>query len=153
MWDERFKNPPSSYGDLFVLVCVHGSASGVVRWGEHPSQAAQIPSRRRIELHPNTSGGLCMSFSSEEISDVVRAWTRCHAPPCDDLIEYLKFETQGHVGMLELVLQHLKGKASDNHVLPLSSLQYHELTSNFPGRPSSSKFYPMGWCIVSSILI
>lgn len=49
-WEERFKNPRNNYGDLFVLVCVHGSASGTVKWGTHRSQAAQVPMRRRIEL-------------------------------------------------------------------------------------------------------
>ncbi len=164
MWEDLFKNPnPSNTGaDLFVLVCVHGSADGVLEWGDEPGQGAEIESHRRIELrsrvrkgsiaapemHSNggfnddemTPGSLCMLLSSVDIQEVVKEWTNSHVPALqigDDLIEYLKFETQGHAGMLVSVLNHLSRMESSDLVLPLQSLPLSRANL----LPGSSKFF------------
>ncbi|KAL9126604.1 MAG: hypothetical protein Q9175_007890 [Cornicularia normoerica] len=105
MWEERFKNPDDAGNALFVLVCVHGSADGMVQWGSDLSEASQIESHRRIELRGES---LCMLLSSLEIREIVGLWAKQHPFQIgSNLIEYLIFETQGHAGMLQMVLKHL----------------------------------------------
>ena len=134
MWDELFKNPDQRRNPYFVLVCVYGSASGTVQWGSSPSEASEIESHRRIELHSNVPDGPRMLLSSQEIREMVRIWANEHEPPFqhqDDVIEFLEFETQGHAGMLGRLLKHLSRMAQDDHVLSLPSAAYRELTGLF----------------------
>lgn len=153
MWEEHFKNPDDAGNALFVLVCVHGSADGIVQWGSDLSESSQIESHRRIELRGE---GLCMLLSSLETREIVGSWAKQHPFQIgSDLIEYLIFETQGHAGMLQMILKHLSKMSSSEHVRISPSSHCSELTTLFfsPVWPRSSKFSDIGWCILSSILV
>ena len=125
MWEKLFKNPDHTGKALFVLLCAHSSADGTFEWGFDLSQAATIPLHRRIKQHPNAPGRLCTLLLPQEIGEVVKIWAagRVHPFQIDpDVIEYLEFETQGHAGMLQMVLRHLSNIADGNQVLMTSSL-------------------------------
>lgn len=129
MWEERFKNPDDAGNALFVLVCVHGSADGMVQWGSDLSEASQIESHRRIELRGES---LCMLLSSLEIREIVGLWAKQHPFQIgSNLIEYLIFETQGHAGMLQMVLKHLSKMFSSERVRIFPSSHCSELTTFF----------------------
>lgn len=126
MWDEYFKNPREGTGPRFVLVCVHGSAEGLVEYGDLPSSSTRISAEKRIELYPNESGGQKILLSQPEILQIVQMWCSQRKYSFDsEVVDYFEFETQGHAGVLGLLLDHLTRKAND--VLSLPSLLYYRL--------------------------
>ena len=65
-----------------------------------------------------------MLLSSSEIEQAVDKWAtsvKPHFQTGSDVIEYLKFETQGHAGMLGRVLMYLASMVNNHYVRPLPS--------------------------------
>lgn len=95
--------------DLFVLVCVYG-AVGVssIRHPNIESQAQRMHSLHRVELRPTLPGSPCMLFQREEVEVVVRKFaTRQKCKLESGVVEYIYSATNGHPGMVGLLLSHL----------------------------------------------
>lgn len=95
---------------LYVLVCVYG-ATGVSRI-RHPnieSQAQRMHALQRIELRPTLPGNPCMLFQREEVAYMVMKFAyQAHLKLENGVIEYLYKATDGHPGMVGLLISHLE---------------------------------------------
>ena len=118
MWDRLFKNEPAGLKSCYLLICVHGSSDGTHRWGNLQSQSAKIPSNRRIELYPTSTGGLQMLLNKQEIRQLVDRWAEKHSPraKCEQSVyDFIESETQGHVGVISKLLHDVQ-EAAKNEV-------------------------------------
>ncbi len=114
MWEEQFKDGVRDKNNHFLLVCVYGAASGRNSWGRAASQSATIQPESRIELLPHAPHMLQVRMVKEEVHEVIRRWAASRVIPIDcheSTFEFLWYETQGHPGVLKLVLEfiNLKG--------------------------------------------
>lgn len=95
--------------DLFVLVCVYGAAG--VSYKRDPnveSQAQRMHALQRVELRPTTAFGLCMLFRKEEVDLMVRQFAVFnHYQLGPGITEYIYSATDGHPGMVGLLLSHI----------------------------------------------
>ena len=92
----------------FVLVCVYG-ADGVsrIRNPNVESQARRMHALHRIELRPSMRGNPCMLFKREETANVIQKWAITHGFRLEDgVLEYFHSTTDGHPGMVGLLLKH-----------------------------------------------
>ena len=108
MWADLFKNPDRQ-DDFFVLVCSYGSAKGVYQYGPEDAESVQIPPGRRVELFP-TDNKLQLLLSTCEIRQVVHEWhLKLEGIVLDpDVYDFLETETEGHAGMLSMLLKYLE---------------------------------------------
>lgn len=93
---------------LFVLVCLYGAA-GVshIQDPSIESQALLMHSMHRIELRA-MHGGPRMLFRREELSFIIQNFATVNGYQLEDgVIEYLYSATDGHPGMVGLLLSHL----------------------------------------------
>jgi hypothetical protein len=91
---------------LFVLVCVYG-ADGIshLRDPMVESRALRMHSLHRIELRPFVRGGPRMLFQPEEVETIVSNFATVHHLQLEDgVVEYLLSATDGHPGMIGLLL-------------------------------------------------
>ncbi|KAF2106486.1 hypothetical protein BDV96DRAFT_607363 [Lophiotrema nucula] len=95
---------------LFVLVCVYG-ATGVnsKRDPKIESQAQRMHALHRVELRPSTSSTLCMLFRKDEVASIVEKFATLHSYGLGEgVVDYLYTATDGHPGMVGLLLSHIK---------------------------------------------
>ncbi|KAL9615668.1 MAG: hypothetical protein Q9160_009346 [Pyrenula sp. 1 TL-2023] len=95
---------------LFVLVCVYG-ATGVsrVRDPDIESQAQRMHALHRIELRPTMPGSPCMLFRQEEVAYIIRKVATLNQYQLENgVIEYLYRATDGHPGMVGLLISHFE---------------------------------------------
>ncbi|CAL8581969.1 hypothetical protein XPA_007650 [Xanthoria parietina] len=121
MWEEQFKDGVRDKNNHFLLVCVYGAASGRNSWGRAASQSATIQPESRIELLPHAPHMLQVRMVKEEVHEVIRRWAASRVIPIDcheSTFEFLWYETQGHPGVLKLVLEFINLKG-------LSVIAYH----------------------------
>ncbi|KAF2872276.1 hypothetical protein BDV95DRAFT_593681 [Massariosphaeria phaeospora] len=94
---------------LFVLVCVFG-ATGVSSYYDPDieSQALRMHALHRIELRPSTSSSLCMLLRQDEVAFMVNKFATVHGYQLHNRVaEYLYSATNGHPGMVGLLLDHV----------------------------------------------
>ncbi|KAI9666281.1 MAG: hypothetical protein M1821_004216 [Bathelium mastoideum] len=94
---------------IFVLVCVYG-ATGISRIREPniESQAQQMHKLQRIELRPSMYGNPCMLFRKEETAQVMEKFAiDKHCKLEDRTVEYIHSATDGHPGMVALMIMHV----------------------------------------------
>ena len=104
------KNHNTRSKSSFVLVCVYG-ATGVLSFSNAniESRALNIDSMQRIELRPSISCRTHMLFSLEETKVVVGKWALSNRFELEKgTEEYLQAATEGHPGMVGLVLKYLE---------------------------------------------
>ncbi|KAL9080215.1 MAG: hypothetical protein Q9157_000998 [Trypethelium eluteriae] len=107
-WTDLVKNHNTRHQDIFVLVCVYG-AHGVshTRDPNIESQALRMHSLHLIELRPSKPGHPCMLFKFEETVVVVDKWAIEHEFQLEDGVHrYLHRATDGHPGMIGMLLNH-----------------------------------------------
>jgi len=104
------KNHHSTTGNsLFVLVCVYGAA-GVshIREPNVESQAQRMHALQRVELRPSTCFSLCMLFRQDEVALIVKKFAvRNECELGEGIARYLYEATDGHPGMVGLLLTHI----------------------------------------------
>ncbi|KAL8854175.1 MAG: hypothetical protein Q9221_001098 [Calogaya cf. arnoldii] len=108
MWDNLFKGPPRTEDNApyFILLCLY-------EWGPIESQSATIPIKRRIELLAQPPHPLGIRMDQTECRWVISLWAKSHEPPAaydDDMVEFLWYETEGHAGVLGLMLTYIKDR-------------------------------------------
>ncbi|KAL9616924.1 MAG: hypothetical protein Q9160_008237 [Pyrenula sp. 1 TL-2023] len=109
-WSQTLKNHHTRQQSLFILVCLYG-AVGVSRMREPnaESQALLVDRLQRVELRPFTLGRPCMLFKPEETADTVQKWAITNKlQVMDGVSEYLHAATDGHPGMVGLILAHFR---------------------------------------------
>ena len=107
-WTHLKNHHQTRQQSLYVLVCVYG-AVGISRMREPnvESQALQMHSLQRIELRSSTPGAPCMLFRPEEVDIMVRKFaTYVNLQLEPGVAEYLYHATDGHPGMIGLLLGH-----------------------------------------------
>jgi hypothetical protein len=95
---------------LFVLVCVYG-ADGIshLRDPMLESQAMRMHSLPRIELRSFVRGGPRMLFQPEEVETIVNNFATIHHLQLEDgVVAYLLSATDGHPGMIGMLLTYLQ---------------------------------------------
>ncbi|KAF5872317.1 uncharacterized protein Bfra_005674 [Botrytis fragariae] len=109
-WISELKNRYTRSRSIFVLVCLYGAA-GISEIQEPfiQSQASKVDDLNRIELRPSKSSSLCMLFRSDETLTAVSKWILENGlnPGSVDRVaiaEYLHSATDGHPGMIGLIL-------------------------------------------------
>ena len=107
-WSEVFKNHTRTRSSsLYLLSCLYGVA-GIGRDRHLLSRASQVDSIQRIELRPSRLGSLHMLFNKTELEEAVEKWAQsCHFQVREDFSEYFLSVTDGHPGMVGLILQYL----------------------------------------------
>lgn len=117
MWEDLFKNDPSEADPYFVLMCEYGAADAeITTWGESMSEASKIPPERRVELHPSVHNYPQMLLSSQELRGMLDVWekkSRIDIKVLESAVQYIEFQTQGHIGMLTRILQYLERAIKD----------------------------------------
>lgn len=105
-WSRHQKNIFTRSQSLFVLVCVYGSATNFLPGrNNHQSEALTIEQSQRIELRPSVAGGLSMQFTLKETEEVVEKWRYTNQYKLMGSVgEYMHMATNGHPGMLGLLL-------------------------------------------------
>ncbi|KAI4239497.1 MAG: hypothetical protein LQ349_000310 [Xanthoria aureola] len=112
MWEDQFKDGVRDKNDHFLLVCVYGAASGLHTWGPVTSQSARIPAASRIELLSQPPHHLQIRMNQQEHSEVIKRWATNTKVECDQSVyTFLWYETQGHAGVLKIMLEFIKSKA------------------------------------------
>lgn len=109
-WAQILKNYHTRQQSLFVLVCLYG-AVGVsqMRDPNTESQALLMDRLQRIELRPSIFGRPYMLFKPEETANTVKKWaTTNELQVMDGVSEYLHGATDGHPGMVGLILRHFE---------------------------------------------
>ncbi|TGO23492.1 hypothetical protein BPAE_0130g00100 [Botrytis paeoniae] len=109
-WITELKNCCTRSRSIFVLVCLYNAPG--VSGTQDPfieSQASKVDDPNRIELRPSKSSSLCVLFKSDEILTAVSKWIlENHLKPdsVDRVVitEYLHSATDGHPGMVGLIL-------------------------------------------------
>ncbi|KAI4272800.1 MAG: hypothetical protein L6R38_006514 [Xanthoria sp. 2 TBL-2021] len=111
MWEEVFKGEVKDRNVYYILICVHGSSTGFYQWGTDYSNAVFIPTDRRVELLPDASYNLQLRMNEEETKIVIDRWAAHHTPPakCDQSVyEFVRCETEGYPGILNIMLEYIK---------------------------------------------
>lgn len=113
--NDFFKDQPARTSQYFGLVCKYGSADEeFVMHGDTSSEASKTPVVRRVELHSTIPVQPQMLLSPEMTQNMVNVWGKFHGiKVLDGMLQYIQFETQGHVGMVTRLLRHLN-TASQN---------------------------------------
>ena len=109
-WARTLKNPNTRQQSMFVLVCLYG-ATGVSRIREpnNESQALRMDRLQRVELRASASGCPYMLFKPEETVVTVQKWAiQNRLQLKDGVSEYIHSATDGHPGMVGLILQHFQ---------------------------------------------
>lgn len=108
---------------LFVLVCVYGAKG--VSYRRNPgieSQAQRMHSLQRVELRPSNSFKLCLLFRKDEVDLIVKKFATYNRFQLrDGVSEYIYSATDGHPGMVGLLLGHV------THLVKHVSLTYVEV--------------------------
>lgn len=105
-WYGHLKNRDTRSTPLFVLVCVYGSAGTLEgRIGNVQSEAIKLDPAQRIELRPSANGQPHMLFTSNDTATVVKKWqTTNDYKLANGVCEYIQMATDGHPGMIGLIL-------------------------------------------------
>ncbi|TGO15023.1 hypothetical protein BTUL_0045g00330 [Botrytis tulipae] len=109
-WMTELKSRNTRSRSIFVLVCLYGAA-GISEIQELiiESHASKVDGLNRIELRPSKSNSLGMLFKSDETLTAVSKWileNRLDPDSVDRvaIAEYLHSATDGHPGMVGLIL-------------------------------------------------
>jgi hypothetical protein len=108
-WGTTLKHPNTRSSSLFVLVCLYG-AHGISRTLQPhiESQAQRMDRIHRVELRPNGNKPF-MLFRPEETREMIRKWALQHKfDLLDGTCEYIHNSTDGHPGVIGLVLLHFR---------------------------------------------
>lgn len=106
LWARKLKNPGSRNQPLFVLVCLYGVDVSVGRPLDVESQSLNIDAIQRVELRPSRTCNPHMLFTLEETNIVVQKWAIVNRYQLTSgVCEYLHTATDGHPGMVGLVLR------------------------------------------------
>lgn len=105
-WDRYLKNRNTRSQPLFVLVCVYGETGTFVAHHRGVySEAIKVDPGHRIELRPSITGQPYMLFTSRETDIVLKTWALLrHYHLGDGVREYIHAATDGHPGMVGLIL-------------------------------------------------
>ncbi|EDN91312.1 predicted protein [Sclerotinia sclerotiorum 1980 UF-70] len=109
-WHQNLKNYNTRSQSLFVLVCLYG-ISGISAAHEPgiASQALLVDSFQRIELRPSANNNLHILFTPKETSVMVMKWATVQNFQLENgMFEYLHAATNGHPGVLDMILNYLK---------------------------------------------
>lgn len=111
-WTELLKKHHIGSQDLYVLVCLYGaSANAYDQKPKTASQASKVDTFQRVELRPSRPGSLHLLFDTSEISETVSKWASPNNVTLSgDVYEYLRVATDGHPGILGMLLQYIQGK-------------------------------------------
>jgi hypothetical protein len=94
---------------LYVLVCVYGAAG--ISYKRDPDielQAQRMHALQRVELRPSKSFHLCMLFQLDEVELIVNKFAMYNGYQVDQGVgRYLYSATEGHPGMVGLLLSHI----------------------------------------------
>lgn len=110
LWGQMLKSRNTRSQPMFVLVCVYG-AVGIshARETHAESQALCIDSLQRVELRQSALGRPCMLFKLEETIITIEKWAIANRYMFEDgLPRYLQAATDGHPGMVGLLLQYFQ---------------------------------------------
>ena len=93
-----------------MLVCVYGAAGiSPTSSSDVESQARRIHALQRVELRRTAPETPCMLFAPEEVDFIVRKFARSNDCGCErEAVDYLIHSTDGHPGMLGLLLNHVE---------------------------------------------
>ncbi|KAF7921527.1 uncharacterized protein EAE98_008374 [Botrytis deweyae] len=119
-WISELRSRYTRSSRIFVLVCLYGAA-GISEIQEPfiESQASKVDDLNRIELRPSKSSSLCMLFKSHETLTAVSKWileNRLDPDSVDRVAvaEYLHSATDGHPGMVGLILGYFEMLIAQN---------------------------------------
>ena len=108
LWARILKSPNTRTQPMFVLVCVYGAAA--VSHSREPvieSHALAIDSLQRVELRPSALSGLYMLFKPDETTATIKKWAIQSQYTFEDGVpEYLHTATDGHPGMVGMLLRY-----------------------------------------------
>ncbi|KAL9085468.1 MAG: hypothetical protein Q9165_007618 [Trypethelium subeluteriae] len=110
LWSELRNHHNLRNQPLFVLVCVYGAAGiSRIRNPDVESQARRVHVLHRVELRPSTPGNPSMLFKPEQTMEVIQKWAITHGFQIKDGVsDYLHSATDGHPGMIGLLLSHFQ---------------------------------------------
>lgn len=110
LWTQTLKSHNTRQKPMFVLVCLYG-VIGTSRMREPgiESRALLMDYLQRIELRQSVPGRPYMLFKPDETTDTVQKWAILNNLQIDtDISEYLHTATDGHPGMVGVILKYLK---------------------------------------------
>ncbi|CAD6439997.1 d573b7de-738c-4b9f-b51c-af534f1a4e5a [Sclerotinia trifoliorum] len=119
-WNHDLKNHLTRSRPIFVLACLYSPASIFGSEGQRiESRASKLDTLNRIELRPSKSNSLGMLFKPEETLTKVSKWIlqKNLKPESVDhiaLAEYIHSATNGHPGMVGLILASFELLTSQN---------------------------------------
>lgn len=110
LWSQTFKNPDATQQSMFVLVSLCDSVgTSLLREPAVESQALRMDRFERVELRPSVRGRPYMLFKPEETAITVQKWAIQNKLQLKGGVsEYLHVATDGHPGMVGLILQHFQ---------------------------------------------
>ncbi|KAF2877367.1 hypothetical protein BDV95DRAFT_644473 [Massariosphaeria phaeospora] len=110
LWTQVLKNKNTRSQPIFILVCLYGAAGTSHLLEPHvESQALLVDSVQRVELRPSTAGHLYMLFQPKDTATAVTKWALHNNYRFDDSMPgYIHSATDGHPGMVGLILRHFE---------------------------------------------
>jgi hypothetical protein len=106
LWGRKLKNLGARDQPMFVLVCLYGADVTLSRHSDIESQSLNINSIQRVDLRPSMTGNPHVLFTFEETTIVVKKWAISNKYQLmSGICEYLHTATDGHPGMMGLVLR------------------------------------------------
>ena len=107
-WTNMLKNPNTRSQPMFILVCLYGARDTMDTYDwRNDSHASKIDSFQRIELRYSAPGRPRLLFTPEETAVSVKKWAISQRFILkDDVSGYLHTATDGHPGMIGLILGH-----------------------------------------------
>ncbi|KAM0180802.1 hypothetical protein ACHAPF_002095 [Botrytis cinerea] len=119
-WIAQLKNRYTRSRSIFVLVCLYGAAGNSgIQDPSIESQASKVDRLNRIELRPSKSSRSCMLFKLDETLTAVSKWILENGLNPDSvdrvaIAEYIHSATDGHPGMVGLILGSFEMLISQN---------------------------------------
>ncbi|TEY39224.1 hypothetical protein BOTCAL_0466g00060 [Botryotinia calthae] len=119
-WTAELKNRYTRSRPIFVLVCLYGAVGNYgIQDASIESQASKVDRLIRIELRPSKSSPLSMLFKFDETLTAVSKWileNRLNPDSVDRvaIAEYIHSATDGHPGMVGLILGSFEMLISQN---------------------------------------
>ncbi|KAF2876296.1 hypothetical protein BDV95DRAFT_614989 [Massariosphaeria phaeospora] len=110
LWTEVLKNRNTRSQPIFILVCLYGAAgTSHLHEPQVESQALLVDSLQRVELRPSIAGHPYMLFQPKETAVAINKWAIHNNYYFDDSMPgYLHSATDGHPGMVGMLLRHFE---------------------------------------------
>ncbi len=107
-WARELKNPVvTRFRPMFVVVCLYGADVCVNRPPHVESLSLDINPVQRIELRPSRTSNPYILFTLKETTVVIQKWANFYRLELtDDIYEYIYRATDGHPGIVGLLLLH-----------------------------------------------